>query len=282
MRSLTQHKNQLSGFNDVFETVKTVEKIAATSIRFLNQKVSLLTEYNQALETVLARLYQFNQLTNQQLLKTHSSGQTALVVISGDKGLVGALWHNLIDQALRQRHNYDQFVVVGQKGADYLSEEGIKISRLFAGLSDLPQPEQIQPIMDFILTAFRQGQFKRVDVLYPSYHSLSEQKPLFGRLLPFTFIEPTAQPTRGDNGLPIFNVSKQILADFLLEKFITVFFTKIVLEAKLSEVSSRMVSSEHAQKKTQEFISSETKEFLKERKKVLTLKQLESFLSHQN
>jgi len=137
MRSYIAFQNQIHGFEDVAETTKTVEKIAASSVHFLRGKVSNLNKYADEAERVLARLTLFHSDKKHPLLNQKATGKKALVVFSGDKGLVGGLWHDIVGVAVKSSKEYQLIIAVGKKGKNYLEEEGIPIAKFFSCQSEI-------------------------------------------------------------------------------------------------------------------------------------------------
>ena len=80
--------------------------------------------------------------------------------------------------------------------------------------------------------------------------------------------------------MPIFEPSKANFFNRLLQKYIGIYFHKLMIETKLSELSARTIAAENASDKTNEFIKKLTFDFMKERRKYVTQKQLESFSVH--
>jgi F-type H+-transporting ATPase subunit gamma len=271
MKTFLAYKNQVQGFRDVLETVKTVEKIAASSIHFLKQKVYNLNIYASEIERVLARLSLFYQKKNNPLLKKRTKGKKALVILTGNKGLVGGLWHQIINSFLENLKPYQAVIAVGAKGENMLKQENIQ--NIAKGDDDM------EHITNYVFDEFKKGAFSQIDILYPQFISLAEQKPNFTQFLPFEF--ELDKEKENDQGLPIFEPSKEKIFNRLLRKYISIFFYKIIMETKLSELSARTVAMEHASVKTNEFIQKFTLDYVKNQRRLTTQKQLESFAVHQ-
>ncbi|HEC32693.1 MAG TPA: hypothetical protein ENI63_00345 [Candidatus Kaiserbacteria bacterium] len=306
MKSYVIYKNQIQGIKDVSETVKTVEKIAASSVHFLKKEVSNLNAYSAELNKVLNKLSVFYQKKNHSLLQRKGTGKKALIILTGDKGLVGGLWHEIISVFLKNIKQYQSVIVMGTKGKNYLKEENIQIIKSFTDISDIPQQENIKHITDYIFNEFKDGVFSQVDILYPKFISLAQQTPTIVPFLPFEFKDSNVDYQNGKNmmenkegthkessvgfkstkgvgtgdGLPIFEPSKQKIFDNLLQKYIGIFFNEIVMETKLSELSERTVTMEYAVTKTKEFIKRLTLNYTKQRRRIITQRQLESFTAH--
>ena len=281
MKTYLAHKNEIEGFKDVADTVKTVEKIAATSIHFLKQEVLNLNSYILNTEKVLKRAQLFYSKKDSPLLNKKMKGNEALVVLTGDKGLVGGLWHDVIAKFLDDNAKYKYIIVVGAKGSQYLDEENIKVFNIFKGLPDIPMDNEIKNISNYIFDKFKDDTFSSVDILYPSFISLAEQKSVFVNFLPFTFEKVKENITTDKTlGIPIFEPSKRDIFENILQKYVQIYFYKIIMEGKLSELSARTVSMEHATEKTNESIRKFTLDYTKDRHRFITQKQLESFAAH--
>ncbi len=280
MKKYIEYKNEVDGFKDVSLTVKTVEKISASYIHFLKVMTNNLYNYNQTIEKVLGRLLQFHKLADNIFLKQKKSNRKLLVFLSGDKGLVGGLYHNLANILSDHNEKYDYLIVIGKKGERYIKEEGFKILKSFYFTDYLPTPKEIQEICDYILGQFKNKNFSKIDILYPAFISLSVHQPKFIRFLPFPFVDNSQVESRPAIGLPIFASSPKKIFDDLFTKYIKTFFARVVLESKLSEFSARTVAMEHAAVKTQEILEKIKLDYFKERKRIITQKQLESFSVH--
>lgn len=278
MKSYITYRTQIQGIQNVSETVKTVEKIAASSVHFLKKEVSNLNIYASTLEKTLTRLSLFYQKKNHPLLQKKVTGEKILVILTSDKGLVGGLWHGVVNTFLESAERYQSIIAIGVKGKNYLKEEDMPVIKSFINLLDIPPKKETEHITDYIFDEFKKGRFSQVDILYPRFISLAEQTPTLVSFIPFNF-KLTKEEKSGD-GLPIFEPSRQKIFSKLLQKYIEVFFHKIIMETKLSELSARTVAMEHATTKTVDFIQKLKLDYTKQRRRIITQRQLESFITH--
>ena len=215
MKTYLAHKNQIRGFKDVSDTVKAVEKIAASFVHFLKRETANLNAYEAEIEKMLARLSLFYQEKDHPLLQEKSVGKRAIVILTGNKGLVGGLWHNVINAFLENVEQYQIVVVFGERGKNYLKEENVAFIKPLAktkadnsesknalenkkhgqgkqtrqpyNFLNTSQRREIKVAVDYAFDGFGRGIFSRVDVLYPQFVSLAEQRPCFVSFLPFKF-----------------------------------------------------------------------------------------------
>jgi F-type H+-transporting ATPase subunit gamma len=282
-------KNKIKGFQDVQQTVKTVEKIAASHAHFLKRKVGDLKLYSTEIEKILARLSNsYSATSRHHLLKSNPFGLKAILIISADKGLAGGLYHNLINFFLSKAKEYSKIYVIGAKALRFLRDEGIKADKteyLPLDFSETPSAEEINKIIEYIFKEFKENRLSQVDILYPQFVSLVKQQPRIVNFLPFKFEIRTERDdsvfsNSSNLGLPIFVPSKKIFFNSILQKHIKTFFCQIIMEAKLSEVAARASAMEHAKEVTKKFIHQLKITYFKERRRATTQKQLESFVVH--
>lgn len=285
MKTYLTYKNQLEGLDDVYSTVKTVEKVAASSIHLLKTEVQILQLNIAALGDILVRLSCFYEVNRHSFLETRSGSKKMLVVLTGEKGLVGGLWHSLVSAVLDKIASYQTLVVIGSKGARFLAEEDIKITQSFTISAGVLRQENVEKISSFVIDAFIKRLITQVDIIYPQFVSLVKQKPSLTGYLPFDFALEIGRdfPDKDldkELGLPIFEPSKSDIFDSLLKKYIDMSFYKLMLETRLSELAARAVAMEYAAVKTQDLKERLKLVYFKGRRRFMTQKQLESFTVH--
>ncbi len=288
MKAYISYKENIRGFQDVSATVKTVEKVAASSISSLKKEVAAMQQYLNYLDTVLGTLLNFYLPADHYLLipPRHPAHKKALIILAGDKGLVGGLWHNLVSHLLSVSHDYHYIILRGDKGKRFLMEEEMKWWKFYAQQDFDNEETQSSQLMEMVFEGIRNQSFDQVDVLYPQFDSLAQQLPTIATLVPFNFDHRLGEQGKTNSqsaeGLPVFEGSKKELFDRLLQKYIKVFFYQIIMETKLSELSARTVAMEHASVMSDRLVRQMFAEFLKARRQTMTQKQLEIFSIHRN
>jgi len=285
MKQYLLYKEQIEGLRDVEETIKVVEKSAAARIHFLKKKVKNLFVYKKAIEDQLYRMTALGIRGKHPLLKHRTSGDRILVVLSGNEGMVGDLYHKLVNRFLQDAKQFDTIFVIGTKVTEYLDEEGVKSESLFLEDKNRDSIENIQQSTDILFHSFLEKNVQSIDVLYPSFISLGNQEMKIERFLPFDFSyqkeqkEEIREEANDQSGWPLFDPSHEQIFQKLLQRYVEIFFKEMVLDMKLSEYSARTVTAENAVHKTQEKGHTLMNAYRKERKKRITRKQMESFAS---
>ncbi len=276
MKKYLEYKNEIQGLDDVLKTIKATEKIAASYTGLLKKESKNLEIYKASLDDILSRLLIYFDQVKHPFLTEKKEGKNLLIIITGDKGLVGNLYHNIINTYLKQKNDYQIVASVGKKGFSYLNEEKIETVGSFSFSGEIPQQEEIKNITEYIFSEFQRDDVKTIDILYGKFISLSEQQPTITNLLPFKF---ETNEENIDKGFPIFEPSKQENFDRLIKKYIEVFSYKIIIEAKLSEISARTIDTEHSSEKIKRTITNLKIEYSKTRRGDITQRQIENFIN---
>lgn len=280
MHTYNQFKNSELMVAGVGEMVRTIEKIAASRLHQMNDEVSRLDAYAQELSRVLNYLSHAGAATVHPLTSA-GGGESVLVIVGGNKGLVGGQNHDLVSVYMGHAHEYQQVIAVGRTVAQLLEEEHIRPGTHFDGFDEGIAAPAVSAISDYLFDAFGKESWKRVDILYANYLTISRQEAVIEQFLPFTF--PPAEETQKDplapleSALPVYEPSPSRVYNRFLDLYIRVRFYKLLLTAKLSELSARTIEMEHAATKADGMLAKIRHDYAKERRANSTLKQLSSF-----
>ena len=188
-------------------------------------------------------------------LQERSVQHRGVLLITPDKGLCGSLNQNLIKAAL-QLPNTTRFVVMGQKGMQFLSRVQKDVLGHF-NCPDVITFKQVQTLVHFLVDAYQSKKIDTVEVLFPRFKNTLVQEAVIRRLLPMTDFETELSHLYDWMGIDKTKLKVDEL-DFILEpdgktilEHLPLLFLKktlyqILLEAKASEHSARMVAMKGA------------------------------------
>lgn len=268
MRKYLQFKKEFEAIEDIKKTLKTFEKISSAKIPSLKEKTKTLFSFLEKIEKVTSRLFQFFLPKNHWAINSSNEGKSLLLIFGADKGLCGDFHHLVINALLERKSFYDIFWIFGKKTEKFLKEEGIFAKESFS------LEENLEEIFKKIIFLFKKKKFKRVDFLFLKYFSFFRREPCFLRFLPLSFEK------KEGTGFPIFEPSPKEIFEFLLEEKLKATFLKVFLSSRLSEETLRVLTLEHSFKETEKILSKMMYNYFKQRRKEISLEQMESFLSH--
>jgi F-type H+-transporting ATPase subunit gamma len=231
---------------------------------------------------VLVSLQQRTDATLHPLLQVREVKRELVVVISTDKGLAGALNTNL----LREVGNFDAdktgYVVVGRKARVFLARSRREIAADFE-LKDAPAFIETKAISQFVTERFLSGEVDRVSVLFSHFVNTINQRPVVRTLLPITNFEVAqaspADASTADGKDPmtgyIFEPNPEAVLDVMLPYYLQYQLFQMILDARASEHSARMVAMKNATDNAKQFIKDLTLEYNKVRQASITTELLE-------
>jgi F-type H+-transporting ATPase subunit gamma len=207
----------------------------------------------------------------------------AVILVSTDKGLCGSLNSNLMREAAQRDPATTLFIAVGRKGSQFLARTKRRLAAEFT-YKDVPQFSEARAIVKYAVDLFMQAEVDQVEVLYTNFISTLSQKPEARSLLPVGEIQAAQAGVEGESrGAALlrgateflFEPSAAQVFEALLPHFLNFEMYQMLLEAKASEHSARMVAMKNATDNALQLIKDLTLEFNKIRQASITKEILE-------
>jgi len=204
-----------------------------------------------------------------------------VVLVAADKGLCGALNSNLFRLAAQYDPRFTVFVTAGRKAAQFVAQTRRKLVADFP-YGDTPRYAESRAIAALARDLFMKREVDAVDVIAARFINTLTQQPVSITLLPISDIALPAIP-----GAPPLLPSVETDVDFMFEPgardivsyafdhYVNIFVHVVLLNAKASEQSARMVSMQAATDSAEDMIRSLTLEYNKLRQGRITQELLE-------
>lgn len=206
-----------------------------------------------------------------------------VIIISTDKGLCGALNTNLFREVSKYDTAQTQFIAVGKKAAQFIARTKRKLLAEFS-YADTPKFEEARAISTFVQKEFLEGRADAVDVLYTRFINTLTQRPDARELVPMASAESLMSEAREQAGQPageperydfLFEPDPVTVMDRLVVYFLHFRVAQLLLEAKASEHSARMVAMKNATDNANQLVKQLTLEYNKMRQAAITKELLE-------
>jgi F-type H+-transporting ATPase subunit gamma len=214
------------------------------------------------------------QLAHPLLTQRSNVRRVALVMVTPDRGLCGALVTNVLRNATRfildqrQQGREIEVLTVGKKGRDFAVRTGLPITAEITGLGDAPALVDVLPIATGVINGFSDGRYDEVYVVYTAFINTMTQKPERRRLLP---IEPPAEgQSTGARVDYTYEPSQEEVLNQLLPRFVEVQMYQTILESIASEHSARMLAMRNATDNAKELVRDLTLSANKARQAAIT------------
>jgi F-type H+-transporting ATPase subunit gamma len=186
------------------------------------------------------------------LLEKREVRKRAVILIAGDKGLCGALNANVFRLATDFDPRSTVFITAGRKAAQFIARTGRQLVADFP-YGDTPQFAEARGIAAFARDLFLKKEVDQVQVIATQFINTLTQNPLCLEFLPVGAIKSmkfqglaSEEALAADTTESLFEPSPEALLTYLLAHYLEIYIYQVLLNAKASEHSARMVSMKNA------------------------------------
>ncbi len=272
-------KRRIHSARNIAKITKAMEMVSASKMRKAQDQVIASRPYSEKLATSLSAVAHLTDPGLHPLLQQHPSGRPLLVILSTDRGLCGGLNTNLFKavQEYAQQHPNFACVVVGKKARDFASRMEYEI---VASFSDLPEHIRFQDtiaLSEVIIPGFLGDEFSQVDFLHMKFISTLSQEATVTPLLPLQAIQKQEIVPEEKIFLKqyIFEPSPREILDALLPAYIETELFQMLLDARASEHSARMIAMQNASNNAHDVVGALQLEYNKSRQAAITTELIE-------
>src|SRR5256885_15065113 len=273
MASTQDIRRRIKSIRNTAQITKAMQMVAASKMRRAQQHALAGRPYAALMNKVLVSLQKRTDPTLHPLLEIRDVKTELVLIISTDKGLAGALNTNLF----REAANFDQaktaFVVTGKKARQFVARTKRELLADFE-LKDSPSFVETKAISKFCVEKFLNQEVDKVSVLYTHFINTVNQRPVVQTLLPISAFDlPKGEKIEGasedvDPMLGyVFEPSAERVLDVVLPFYIQHEVFQMILDARASEHSARMVAMKNATDNANQFIKDLTLEYNKMRQR---------------
>jgi len=182
-------RRRIRSIESTQKITRAVELIAASRIVRAQQAIRAARPYTERMEDVVAEIAATPEAKDHWIFA--GGGRRSLVVVLGaDRGLAGAFSinvHRAADDLLRQIETggpQAAVIGVGRKVRTYFGFRGRVLAETFEGVSDRPQFEDAQRIVEGMTRQLQGGEIGQIFLVYTHFLSLGSQRVETPRLVP--------------------------------------------------------------------------------------------------
>jgi F-type H+-transporting ATPase subunit gamma len=286
--ALKDIKAKIGATNRTHKVTRAMEAVSAVKMRKTQAAALAGRSYARAALSILTRLSGTVDVKQHPLAEHREGKKIALVLITSDKGLAGGLNGGVLKRAMEALENRSKEDVTiyayGKKGSEYFTRREYHVAQSFENKGDTVPLADMEALARDISAGFLRGDYDKVIAVYSHFKSTFEQVPTMRRVLPLSL--PALQdvvegivPAKGKWSHEVSLVSPVAytiessnteMLDALIPRLIAVSLYHMLLEAKASEHSARMVAMKNASDKSKEVAHDLTRLFNKIRQAAIT------------
>src|SRR5260221_5172158 len=161
MANLRDIRRRIKSVKNTSQITKAMQMVAATKMRRAQLAAIALRPEAGRLDDMAAHLYATigkDEVGNPLLRAGKTSGKTAVVVLTSEKGLCGPLNTNLLRDVLKADDGSKVYISVGRKGRQVLARLKKNLLADFE-LKDSPTFAESKTISRFLLQSFPENKF---------------------------------------------------------------------------------------------------------------------------
>ena len=215
------------------------------------------------------------------LLEHREVHKRGVIVVGADKGLCGALNSNLFRLVAEFDPRSTLFITAGRRAAQFIARTGRQLVAEFA-YADTPRFSEARSIAAFARDLFLKREVDQVQIVATRFVNTLTQHPLCLEFLPIGEIKAMKIPgvrseeeLTADTTESLFEPSPEFVLSYMLSHYLDIFIYQVLLNAKASEQSARMVSMKNATDSAENLIKDLTLEYNKLRQGNITKELLE-------
>jgi F-type H+-transporting ATPase subunit gamma len=276
-------RRRIKSVKNTAQITKAMQMVAASKMRKAQQAALAGRPYANLMNKVLGALVAAAGDFSHPFLEVRENPARCVILVSTDKGLCGSLNSNLMREVSKFGPD-TQFIAAGRKASQFLARTKRKLVAEFS-YKDAPLFSEARAISKFAQDLFLKGEVGQVDILYTQFISTLNQKPEARPFLPVAEIKQVTAgigvkaevitPPATGGGEFLFEPSQEQVLGALLPHAGNFQIYQILLEAKASEHSARMVAMKNATDNAKQFIKDLTLEYNKLRQANITKELLE-------
>jgi F-type H+-transporting ATPase subunit gamma len=280
MPSTRDIRRRIKSVKNTAQITKAMQMVAASKMRKAQQAALAGRPYAELMNKVLGEVSGSAGDFRHELMEKREVKKRAVIVVSTDKGLCGGLNSNLMREVTKLDRNVTVFITAGRKGSQFIARTKRQLGAEFT-YKDAPLFAEARTISKFAQEMFLKGEVDRVDILFTNFISTLNQKPEIIPFLPVVEIKGVGAGIHEEGKLTqgtqefLFEPGPEAVLGGLLPHYLNYRVYQILLEAKASEHSSRMVAMKNATDNAKQIIKDLTLEYNKLRQANITKELLE-------
>lgn len=277
MASTRDIRRRIKSVKNTRQITKAMELVAASKMKKAQQAALAGRPYANLMADMLAALASRVDEAVHPFLTSRPVKVRGILLVTTDKGLCGPLNANLF-KLVSEIKTPAKFYAIGRKGSQFIARTKRDLAADFPVQDRVPFNE-VKVAAEMMVQHFLDGTIDTIEVIYARFKNTLVQEPICRPVLPLTnlkqFIahlrqETGTASTKADDRDMLFEPGVHQVLEALLPFYVNRHIYQLVLSAKASEQSARMVAMKTAKDNATNLLSDLTLEYNKARQAAIT------------
>jgi F-type H+-transporting ATPase subunit gamma len=245
-------RQRIKSVSSTSQITKAMQMVAASKMRKAQEAALTTRPFAQLLYRIQRHATTHARDFTHPLLEVREVRKRAVILVGTDKGLCGALNSNLFRLVAQFDPATTLFITAGKRAAQFIVGTGRQLVAEFT-FTDSPHFAEARPIASFARDLFLKGEVDQVQIVATQFINTLTQQPVVVEFLPIGEIKGLKIPgaeseadLAADTTEILFELSPEAVLSYLFGHYLNIYIYRVMLEAKASEQSARMVAMKNA------------------------------------
>ena len=274
-------RRRIRSIGSTAQITRAMQMVAASKMRRAQQAAIAAAPFSRLLYRIQRAATLRAQDFQHPLLQARPVRTRGVILIAADKGLCGSLNTNVFRVAAQFPAESTVYITAGRKAAQFVARSRRRLAAEFS-YGDTPTFPEARAISSFARDLFSKGEVDQVQIVATRFVNTLTQEPISVEYLPVGAITGLEIPgAASDEDITeeasdvVFEPNAEALLAYLLGHYLNIYIFFVMLQAKASEQSARMVSMKNATDAAEDLIKSLKLEYNKLRQGNITKELLE-------
>jgi F-type H+-transporting ATPase subunit gamma len=281
MNSPRDLRRRIKSIGGTAQITRAMQMVAASKMRKAQQAAIDAQPFARMLYRIQRSTIGRAPTFTHPLLEVRDVRKRAVILVAADKGLCGALNTNVFRHASQFDPQTTVYIAAGRKAAQFVARTRRTLAAEFA-YGDTPQFAEARVIASLARDLFVKQEVDLVTIVATRFINTLTQEPVVMEFLPIGRISGMKIPgveseeaQMADGGEAEFEPDTETVLAYFLERYLNIYLYFVLLHAKASEQSARMVSMKNATDSAEDLIGDLRLEYNKLRQGNITKELLE-------
>lgn len=271
MPSLRDIKGRIDSTGKTKKITSAMQMVSASKMSKAEQNAKGFVPYSEKIQDVVASIANGSD-ANHPMLEKRDVKKTGYMVITSDRGLVGAynshVLKSLYDTIQKNHKSKDEYtiIVLGRMGHEFCKKLDLPVSGSMLGLADQPEFSDIKELASSTVQMFTDEEIDELHIFYNHYVSAISQQVTSNQILPLTDLGGQGSVS----GQYEYEPNEQEILEVLLPQYAESLIYGALLDGKASEHAASMTAMRNATDNAEELIDDLTLTYNRARQAAIT------------
>ncbi|RLD10680.1 MAG: ATP synthase F1 subunit gamma [Chloroflexota bacterium] len=281
MANAKEVKQRIKSVKNISQVTRALQAVSASKVKKSVAVLEKTRPYSTKAWQVLQHIAKqpAHEALHPLLSRRQTIKDVLVVLVSGDQGLAGAYYTNIIhflQTEFDEHQAHVRYITVGSKGRDILMRLGKEILAEFSDLPADPSYADVSAIGRLAVEEFLDGKVDEVYLVYTKFENMVTQTASVKKLLPLETGEESRvtgfemENSSLGTGVYIYEPGREAILDNIIPRFTALQVFHAVLESLASEHAARRVAMQSATDNATELAGVLQLEYNKVRQQVIT------------